>query len=41
MHVRYDESDEEVPAVIFYSEGLSNHATSYMPSAIETNHNKP
>ena len=34
--IDYAESDEEEKCeVIFYSEGLSNHATSYYPSAAE------
>ena len=31
-----DSEEEEEAEVIFYSEGLSNHATSYVPSAVDT-----
>ena len=35
-----DSEEEEEAEVIFYSEGLSNHATSYVPSAVDTMTNR-
>ena len=37
---RNDSEEDEEAKVIFYSEGLSNHTTSHVPSAVDTMTNR-